>query len=792
MFGRLFGIGDAESVDYFECYLRSAWSRLAVLLLVAAALAYVIWIYRRERVISRGRRIVLGVCRGVLYAIILLMLFEPMLGMEMRVRLRRSILVLVDRSESMAMHDRRTGRKQLEEAALALGMVPFDKPSQPLSAKDRAQAANAARIDLAKGILTRSGADVLKELERVHNVRYFTFGERLEPTSGEGEAVADTLRRIEPTAQATRLGAAIEEARQRFGSQPIAGVLVLTDGASNGGVDPLEVARRMREHGIPLFTLGIGVPHPPDLRIESVSVHDTVLLKDTVPVSIQVTSTGYANRTVELALLLDGQRVARTDVLLTDKPEFVALEFTPERQVGTAKLEVTLDELPGESSTDNNRYEKRVRVIDEKIRVLYVEGKPRWEYRYLRRVLLRDESLDVKFLMTEGDRDLAKVHDRYLATFPEEASKAFAIDLVILGDVPADYFTPAQLERMEQLVRERGGSLLMLAGEKHAPASYFDSPIAPVLPVKLHPAGRESVADSMYPVLTEAGEKSTVVALDPDPERNAGLWRLVKPLYSVPALVGKKPAATVLLTLPDAARRTEPYPLVAWHRYGSGKALFVGTDQLWRLRFKRGDIHHLHFWGQAIRFLTLSRLLGENKQIRIETPRRAYRTGEQVQIIANVLTETYEPVAAPTYSVRVERLEPQAGTTELTLEPVKGAAGGLYQGFFTTEAEGRYRIRTGPDDVDRSNEVEFTVATTPLEQLEPAMQEERLKKMAELSGGRYFTVAELPELPDAITQEIRTAVVRRERELWDLPLLFVVLLTCAGTEWFLRRRYDLI
>ncbi|MFW6163691.1 MAG: hypothetical protein ACODAJ_13055, partial [Planctomycetota bacterium] len=298
--------------------------------------------------------------------------------------------------------------------------------------------------------------------------------------------------------------------------------------------------------------------------------------------------------------------------------------------------------------------------------------------------------------------------------------------------------------------------------------------------------------ESLHPVLTEAGEKSTVVTLDPDPDRNRRLWALVKPLWSVPALVGKKAGASVLLTLADAPRRTEPYPLVAWHRYGSGKSLFVGTDQLWRLRFKRGDIHHLHFWGQVIRFLTLSRLLGENKQVRIETPRRSYRTGEHVQIIVNALTETYEPVTAPTYTVRVERLEPQPDTTELTLERVQGAGGGLYQGFFTPEAEGQYRVRTQPKDAGRSNAVEFTVATTPLEQLEPAMQQERLEKMAELSGGRYLTVRDLPELPDAVAGEQRTAVIRREKELWDVPLLFVVLLACAGTEWFLRRRYDLI
>jgi len=791
MIGRLLGIDNIGPVTYFEWYLRHPWPRVVALALVLAAVAYAAVIYRRERTLSRGRRVVLGVLRATLYAVLVVLLFEPVLGIEMRVKLRRSILVLLDASESMGIHDRRSGRRELEDAALALGKAPFDQPSKPLAAKDRAEVAAASRLALAKGIVDHPELDIFKELGREHRIRYFRFGERLEPTGGEGEVLADSLRRVQPTAKATRLGTAIEEAVRRYSGQPVAGVMVLTDGASNGGADPLDVARRLRERGIPLFTVGLGLPHPPDVRIQAVSVHDTVLFKDRVSVFVEIASTGYGNRTVALTARLDGEEVASVPVLLSGRPQFEELTFVPDRKTGALKLEVAVEPLPGESSTDNNRQERTVRVIDEKIRVLYVEGKPRWEYRYLRQVLLRDPQLDVKFLMTEGDRDLAKASDRYLAIFPEEAAKAYGFDLVILGDVPASTFAPAQLKRMEQLVRERGGSLLMLAGDRHAPTSYAQTPIAAVLPVKLHTAGREAVNDAMHPVLTDAGRESTMTTLDVPEERNVALWALVRPLYRVPALVGAKPAATVLLTLPDAARRTEPYPLVAWHRYGSGKALFVGTDQLWRLRFKRGDKYHLRFWGQAVRFLTLSRLLGENKRIRLETSRRAYRTGEHVHIYANVLDETYDRVTAPHYAVRVERTEPQPTTDTLTLEPVKGTAG-LYQGYFTPDKPGRYRLRTRPADQEFANTVEFAVATAPLEQLEPAMQEDRLRKMAELSGGRYITVRDLPTLPDAIAGEQRTAVVRREKELWDLPIIFIVLLACVGLEWFLRRRYDLI
>jgi len=125
------------------------------------------------------------------------------------------------------------------------------------------------------------------------------------------------------------------------------------------------------------------------------------------------------------------------------------------------------------------------------------------------------------------------------------------------------------------------------------------------------------------------------------------------------------------------------------------------------------------------------------------------------------------------------------------LRPIQGAPG-LFQGFFTPTAEGRYRLRTDSAHREKSNALEVQVTAVPLEQLERSMQEAALKKMAELSGGRYFTLRDLPSLPDAIAPERGTAVERRDKELWDLPLVFLVLLGIACTEWFLRRRYDLI
>jgi hypothetical protein len=219
--------------------------------------------------------------------------------------------------------------------------------------------------------------------------------------------------------------------------------------------------------------------------------------------------------------------------------------------------------------------------------------------------------------------------------------------------------------------------------------------------------------------------------------------------------------------------------------------MFVGTDQLWRMRFKTGDKYHARFWGQAIQFLTLSRLLGENRQISIQTDRKEYRTGSSVSIYANVLDETYDPVVLNEYSVYLSKAGVEEDSKAIKLEAVPDSKG-LYHGFYTPDKEGKYAIRTAADDREASNSVEFVVRAQSIEQLQPALQAETLKKMAELSGGRYFTIRDLPQLPDEFAEKKQTNLIRRERELWDLPLVFLVILACAGLEWFLRRKYFLM
>ena len=789
--GRLFGLDNTQSVTYVELLLQESWPRLVILALVVAAIGYAVFLYRRETALSVPLRTLVAVLRAAALSALVVALFDPRLGLEMIVKVRRTVLVLLDTSESMTTRDARQTDDDLKDAALALGKMPFEQADGPVPETARAEAASAPRAALARGLLGQATMNLSARLGTDYTVRYFGFGERLQPTEGKGETAPEALLQMEPTGKVTRLGSALQEAVDRSAGEPVAGVVILSDGISNDGLEPMAVAERLGQRGVPVLPIALGLSNPPDVRLRSLIVPGTVFHKDKVPVRVEITSDGYAKRTANLTVSLDGRQVASKAVGLSGAGQFEEVLFIPDAVSGSADLEVAVSSLPGEIATANNRLARTLRVIDEKIKVLYVEGKPRWEYRYLRQVLLRDPRLQVQFLLTEGDRDQALASDLYLTDFPEDAAKAFHFDLVILGDVPSSYFSRAQLERIEELVQKHGGSFLMLAGRRHAPLSYVGTPVASLLPVRLRTEGWRDVDDSVHPVVADDAAQSAVVTLEAPPARNRHLWSLVRPMVTLPVLDGPKPGATVLAEVSRGGGRGEPYPLIAWQRYGSGKSLFVGTDQLWRLRFKQGDKYHARFWGQAITFLTLSRLLGENKRIQVETDRQDYRTGQRVQVSANVLDELYEPVAAPSYTVQLDQTAPGKRSTAIRLEPLPHVPG-LYQGFVTPQEAGRYTVRAPGADPALASTARFAVVEAPLEQLERAMQEDLLRNMARASGGRYFAVRDLPELEKTIAGDRPTAAERTEKPLWDLPVVFAALLAFLGVEWLVRRMHDLV
>lgn len=795
MLKKLLGLDSAQEIDKVELAFRSGW--FLGIVLVLAALGFAFFLYRKERLVPRNRRIAMMCLQAAALLTLIVVIMQPYAKVRTNNEFKRSMIVMLDTSRSMAIEDPRTAAEDVEEAAKALNRIPLDRKLGGDDAQDvKQELGSARRIDLARSALTHPEMDLLGQLEERYDLRFFTFDSQLrsEDPLGVPEPAAVKESNDLPLAEgeSSRVGTAIEDAVDRFSGQPLAGAVVISDFAWAEGKDPVNVARRLKERRVPLYTVPVGLPAPPDIHVRGVIAPEVVFKGDRVPLRVKIESRGFAGKPVTLYFNLDGTERENKQITLRDGVQFEEFMFIPEAESGTLDLEFSIKLQEGEITDANNAVSHDVRILDEKIKVLYIEGMPRWEYRYLRWVLLRDPRLQVQFLMTQGDPALAASSPVHIGRFPEDPKDALKYDLIILGDVPASYFNTAQTQLIEKLVRERGGSLLMLAGPMAAPSTYRDNPIGDLLPVNIGTGGYLNLATNVSPEVTEDGHKSLSTSLSLAPDVSARIWSHVKPMYGLPQLAGPKSGANVLLRLPKANEADPDYPLVAWHRYGTGKSLFVATEDLWRMRLEVGDRFHARFWGQTIQFLTLSRLLGANKQISIETDSNSYSAGDQIRIFANVLTESFEPVTGERYEIELQEKDNPDSATTIELSAVESTPG-LYSGSYLAAKDGKYEVRSEPQDAEVSNTAEFSVKTVDLEDRETSMQPDVARQAAEISGGRQLSLAGLGDFVANLPPEKQqTNTVKIERDLWDTPLWFLLLVIFAGAEWYLRRKDNLV
>ena len=782
---------------------RLFWARpvstVVVVAAFVAAFVLTVFLYRRRQGLPFGIRMVLALFRLLALCLIVAVLFEPTATVKQTHTEKRRLPILVDVSQSMSVKDQRKRSEDIGEAAVALGILPLSSTPEDvkrsavsLDGKQREAIASASRLDLATSLLSKSAGEMLESIGEDLDVSYHAFGEAMHRL---GDGKNDSLATLQADSPETSIGGALEALAKTERGAPLAGIVLLSDGLDTSSRRAEAVVRDLGIRGIPVYTVPVGIADPDDVSIRNVIMQDVAFTGDKVPVRVQLQSKGYEKRTADLTVSLNGRGVARQSVTFEGGLQFVDIFFNVDvAERGAARIGVKIEAFSDESTAANNRVERSVRVVNEKINVLCIEGSARWEFRYLRAMLKRDPRINATFIGTRSQPELAQNSSEYIAAFPEDREEAFSYDLVILGDVDSAFFSTEAFQRLDELVRERGGSLLMLCGARFAPASYAGTPVERMLPVEFDPdATWEDVDESVYPVLTPEGRSSLVMTLETGRDENDLVWSRVAPLDRIPPLLAPRPGATVLVELSDTQSRTDRYPLVAWQRYGTGKCMMMATDRLWLLRFKTGDKYHWRVWSQCVQFLTLSRLMGEHKRIRLETDRVTYPVDGRVRLYANLLDDDYEPLTQPGFEIEVSALDADGAAGDpqrVTLRPDKSTPG-LYEGYFSPPRAGGYRVEANASDRPLSNSTEFQVADLRPELANTDMQIDHLRRIAELSGGEVLSALELQKLPALLNREPHTTSVRTDRPLWDNSLVALVLVGLLGFEWILRRRYDL-
>lgn len=717
------------------------WVLVVSILVAVAVIAATLW---RRRQLGWQLLVPVGVLQSLLAAAVLCLLWRPVLNVE-RVRDRENVLaVAIDASASMAYGE--ADRSRLQEVAAALQ----------------------------KGTLAK--------LEDTFEVRLFGFAQTTTPL--------DTLDAMPPPGPQTRIGDSLIQVLQSAGSIPLAGIVLFSDGAENGGSLSEERLTEIASYGVPIHTVGVGPEQVAgDLELERLDVPASAPVGSTVNAQVGIRHTGAG--ATRLRVYDRETLVAARDIQLPQEATSTSLTIDlPAGEPGTHELRFALDPLEGERNTINN---SRTRVVDvpaTRRNILYVEGEPRWEYKFLRRAAERDRALRVASVVRttpnkyyrQGVDSGAELGEG----FPVSAPELFAYDAVVIGSYEAASLRPEQHRLLKEFVDQRGGSVLMLAGRHGlAAGGWQNAAIAQTLPAQL--AGRQVMGLVQRPVHAQPtlyGVQSPILRFDPDAKRNADRWKGMPLLADYQYLGRLKPGAIVLMEA--TAERTRA-PLLLWQHYGRGATFVLATASTlrWQMQLPPEDESHEVFWRQLLHAISAS----APPRASIEPERLAYDDERNVRLVAELRNERFEPINDASVELRIA---PQAEPAFTQPMQPSGQGDGRYMAGIDAATAGLYRIemtaRAGGREV--GNAITHVLRNDGVaEHFGTYQHRAALERLAAMTGGRYWPLDDLDGLAAAIPYSKAGVVERQTLDLWNLPIVFLMLLALKLGEWLLRLRW---
>lgn len=836
---------------------------LALVLLLAAVVA-VGWLYAQEAGrLSVPRRLMLAAVRILTVLVVAFLLLRPVVVQEKINEKPRPIALLIDVSQSMNNADPRPTLPDQWRAAMAFGYIDPDKPfpNQPISSivPNTKDLERPTRLTIATKMLGHEKLDLFNRLRAIAPLEIYTFGTTREGQDPLSTAWLATLRADQPR---TALVSSTLELLNRDDNELPTAIVLVTDGRDNASDRSFaELAAQCRLKGVPLHVYGVGSTAFGQLRLREASVPEAIFLDDLVAIPIRYAVRGISEGRVDITVLygdpkgtrdVDYKVVAeKTNIPVQagdDLRETLTFLPTPEltklrKQDVTVEIKVTPTGAPGgvvlETLTDS--LTKPTQIITQKLKVLVVDGLPRFDFRFLQRALLRDRRVDARFFLTEGDRDAMKSGYPWLSEFTKQLSGTLTLDrdefrkllydfdLLILGDVPGKFFTPEHQQIIKEFVAD-GGGLLHIAGRWNAPRNWLEGPegqpsIADVLPVELRPekfaldppGGR--YFQPFVPVMAPNATRHPLVLLEDDPFDNAELWgRLARvnpndpvappppprpgrkkqlpPLEWYYPVVRLKPGAEVFLIHPTARTPepdNKPLPLLAGHYFGKGYVLFCAFDDTWRWRFNEADRYFGRFWSQAIYQAGVPRMLGTKRtQLLLNTPEPVQ--GGSGQVYARILDENFKPLTVEEIDATLERLDAGENDRDRRV-PVKfrklTGQEGEYLASLSFQREGHYRLTVDAKNKSPAS-LEYRVSLPPNHELAPGgMAEAELRKLAEESSsddrrGKFYREEDLHTLPETIVAQSAPTTRREENLLWN-GWIMGFLIGLLSLEWFLRK-----
>jgi uncharacterized membrane protein len=727
-----------------EFSFARGWPLWWLFALAAMGVATISWSLLSRRGLGWLRSGVLGAVQFLFLLLLLVLLWRPVLKVE-RIRAKQnSVAVLFDSSSSM------------NDAADA------NSPTR------RQSAATAFQNGILQRIATSS------------DLRLFAF-------SGQAHSI-ERLDEIDNSAGNTHLGTALESVLQLAASTPLAAVVLISDGAETAGSLGEAAIARIAATGVPVHTVGVGPESlGNDLELEQFQIAGTAVAGETLraEISIRHQQQGSAR-----ARVYDGSELIAASEFKLSAAGLTTVQLdVPVGQAGLRDLRLVLDPAKGERNTANNQRRQLVDVSARRRNVLYLEGEPRWEYKFIRRAADTDRALHlagvVRATPNRYYRQGVANAEELAKGFPATAAELFAYDAVMIGSLEAAALSADQHQWLKDFVDRRGGSLLLLAGRDGlADGGWGRVPVAQVLPAVLpSQTGPTYGARSTQARVTTYGAESALGRLDADPVRNITQWQELPALADLQTLGRLKPGAVVLL---EAVSANQAVPLLVTQRYGRGASYLMASATTWRwqMRLPSEDQRHEMFWRQLLHVLATPAPL----RISLLPERTVYEDEAVVQLEAQLLDEAFKPIAGLT-------LEATAISETGAAAPVRiessGKDDGRYALTVQAHAPGLYRVELAGT---AGNRQVARVSThfrrdAVVEQFASYQHRPMLERIARETGARYWKLDQLDGLPEAIRYSRAGMIERESLDLWNIPLVFLLLFALKMAEWLLRRHW---
>ena len=761
MFSPLLGAETLETVWRLETHW--AWPPWLTALLIAAGLSIVISAYRYEASPARGAyRALLAGLRLTTLFLLLLMLSEALFSGARTGRSR--LAILIDRSASMQRAD-----LQLEGET--------EKKTREAFARD---------------LFAKEDGKLLSQMAKEYDVELYWVDNRLTRSAADLEEVVSELTDSNSAGDpgASRLGESIEALLNAPAASPLQGVLLLSDGQNTIGRSLRSASDSARKLGVPIYTLGLGSELAlPETELVDLLADETAFVDDLVKFEATLRTRGMPEAVVQVELFQEGVTapVARQNFSIKSNEQSVRLLHRPTKpgefryRLVAKVVDGSAEALESEPSTISHT----LLVRDDKVRVLLAAGYPNYEYRYLKHLLERDQTLKLSTLLQESDLEFAESDRTALARFPIRAAELGEYDVLILIDIDPTLLPRSVWKTLAKYVSDQGGGIAMVAGPRSMPSAYrSNAPFAALLPTELKtvlPGGwAEAAGYRVTP--TELGRRSAPLQLADTAEQSDQVWRTLPEIYWR-AEVGKpKPASQVLAQHSSTAG----VPLIVSQYYGAGRVVLHAFDSSWRWRRRVGDVFFARYWVQTIRSLARGKLKAGSEGSELVSTKTEYRYGEPVRLRlrSNQQSESESPAL----------LLQSPGQPERRIELQVGSGGrNMYQTSIADLAPGDYRAVMAATQGDRPLVAEFKVVAPLGESSNPELNREVLMSVAQRSRGKYFSIDQAEQIAEQLPRGRREAVENLPPiELWNRWPILTAICVCLCSEWILRKRRSML